>query len=161
MYICIYIRCVYGIIGREITKHTVMYGVYIRFWPTLHLQVTKIQWHVHTLEHACVHTHACNARRRLCSGEREGHVVCHLLPVHPCGICSGLHHGCVGLARWARTDCIWCFWAAMSRACLVGQMARAVCVRCFWAATSQVYRVGQMGQNRLHMVLLGGNITGV
>ena len=30
----IYIRCVYGIFGREITIHTVIYGVYIRFWPT-------------------------------------------------------------------------------------------------------------------------------
>jgi len=31
----IYIRCIYGIFGREITKFTVIYGVYIRFWPTL------------------------------------------------------------------------------------------------------------------------------
>ena len=31
----IYIRCVYGIFGREITKYTVKYGVHIRFWPTL------------------------------------------------------------------------------------------------------------------------------
>jgi len=31
----IYIRCVYGIFGREITIYTVIYGVYIRFWPTL------------------------------------------------------------------------------------------------------------------------------
>jgi len=31
----IYIRCIYGIFGREITKYTVIYGVYIRFWPTL------------------------------------------------------------------------------------------------------------------------------
>jgi hypothetical protein len=30
-----YIRCIYGIFGREITKDTVIYGVYIRFWPTL------------------------------------------------------------------------------------------------------------------------------
>jgi len=27
----IYIRCIHGIFGREITKHTVIYGVYIRF----------------------------------------------------------------------------------------------------------------------------------
>ena len=31
----IYIRCLYGNFGREITKYTVIYGVYIRFWPTL------------------------------------------------------------------------------------------------------------------------------
>jgi hypothetical protein len=33
----IYIRCIYGIFGREVTKYTVIYGVYIRFWPTLHI----------------------------------------------------------------------------------------------------------------------------
>jgi hypothetical protein len=33
----IYIRLIYGIFGREITKYTVIYGVYIRFWPTLPL----------------------------------------------------------------------------------------------------------------------------
>jgi len=32
-----YIRSIYGISGREITIHTVIYGVYIRFWPTLHM----------------------------------------------------------------------------------------------------------------------------
>jgi hypothetical protein len=31
-----YVRCIYGIFGREITKHMVMYGVCIQFWPTLH-----------------------------------------------------------------------------------------------------------------------------
>ena len=31
----IYIRCIYDIFGREITKYTVIYGAYIRFWPTL------------------------------------------------------------------------------------------------------------------------------
>ena len=29
------VRTVYGIFGREITKYTVIYGVYIQFWPTL------------------------------------------------------------------------------------------------------------------------------
>ena len=31
----IYIQCVYGIFGREITKYMVIYGVHTRFWPTL------------------------------------------------------------------------------------------------------------------------------
>ena len=31
----IYIRCIYGIFGREITEYTVVYNVYVRFWPTL------------------------------------------------------------------------------------------------------------------------------
>jgi hypothetical protein len=33
----IYIRCIYGISGREITTYTVKYGVYTRFWPTLNV----------------------------------------------------------------------------------------------------------------------------
>ena len=31
----IYIRFIYGIFGREITKYTVIYVIYIRFWPAL------------------------------------------------------------------------------------------------------------------------------
>jgi len=31
----IYIRCTYGIFGSEITRYTVIYGVYLQFWPTL------------------------------------------------------------------------------------------------------------------------------
>ena len=37
------IRCIYGIFGREITKYTVTYGVYIRFWPTLQVTVVDSQ----------------------------------------------------------------------------------------------------------------------
>jgi hypothetical protein len=33
----IYIRCIYGVVGRAITEYTVIYGVYIRFWPTLYI----------------------------------------------------------------------------------------------------------------------------
>jgi hypothetical protein len=32
----------YGIFGREITKYTVIYGAYIRFWPTLGMCHTLI-----------------------------------------------------------------------------------------------------------------------
>jgi len=32
-----YIQCIYGNFGREITIHTVIYGMYIRLWPTLHI----------------------------------------------------------------------------------------------------------------------------
>ena len=37
----IYIRCIYGIIDREIIKYTVTYGVYIRFWPTLEIRALR------------------------------------------------------------------------------------------------------------------------
>ena len=36
---CIHTRCIHGILGREITKYTVVYGVYVRFWPTLLMQL--------------------------------------------------------------------------------------------------------------------------
>jgi hypothetical protein len=37
----IYIRCVYGNFGREITKYTVIYDAYIRFWPTLRIRILR------------------------------------------------------------------------------------------------------------------------
>jgi len=33
----IYVQCIYGNFGREIIKCTVIYGVNIRFWPTLRM----------------------------------------------------------------------------------------------------------------------------
>ena len=48
----IYIRCIYAIFGGEITKYTVIYGVYIRFWPTLRISdeisACNIKYHVYT-----------------------------------------------------------------------------------------------------------------
>jgi hypothetical protein len=32
----IYVRCIYGIFGRETTKDTVVYIAYTPFWPTLY-----------------------------------------------------------------------------------------------------------------------------
>ena len=37
----IYVRCIYGIFGREITKYTVIYGVCIRFWPNLNMGIEE------------------------------------------------------------------------------------------------------------------------
>jgi len=40
----IHTQCMYGMFGREITKYTVTYGEYIRFWPTLGIfgrEITK------------------------------------------------------------------------------------------------------------------------
>ena len=33
----IYIRCIYGNSGRDFNSYTVIYGVYIRSWPILHV----------------------------------------------------------------------------------------------------------------------------
>ena len=39
IFCCIYIRCVDGSFGREITKCSVIYGAKIQFWPTLDMCV--------------------------------------------------------------------------------------------------------------------------
>ena len=33
----IYIQYIFSILGREITDYTVIYGAYIRLWPTLYI----------------------------------------------------------------------------------------------------------------------------
>jgi hypothetical protein len=40
----IFIRCIYSVYGREITKYMVLYGVYIQFWPTLRTRNTRIAY---------------------------------------------------------------------------------------------------------------------
>ena len=66
----IYIRCIYGNFGREITKYMVIYGVYIRFWPTLGIYNTFIaspigvwcfrvcEWHLYTIYKNTFHAKA-------------------------------------------------------------------------------------------------------
>jgi hypothetical protein len=43
-YIFTYIRCTYGIFSREITIHTVLYGVHIWSWPTLWTRQKRKWW---------------------------------------------------------------------------------------------------------------------
>jgi hypothetical protein len=43
----VYIRYKYNSFGREITKYTVIYGVYIRFWPTLGSTQSNTQHFTH------------------------------------------------------------------------------------------------------------------
>ena len=71
----IYIRCTYGISGREITKYTVIHGayLYIRLWPTLGTKYvywfTKSRGTKHTLTHnliSYVHIwHLWNGHKRV------------------------------------------------------------------------------------------------
>ena len=42
----VYVRCIYGNFGRDFIKYTVIHGVYIQFWPILHVRVRKAQQHV-------------------------------------------------------------------------------------------------------------------
>jgi hypothetical protein len=57
-----YIRCIYGISGREITEYTVIYGAYIRFWPTVNIThgtyYTHASARTHMHEHTYARTHA-------------------------------------------------------------------------------------------------------
>ena len=53
----------YGIFCRNVTKYTVIYGVYIRFWPTLQICYTLLadasDYGTRTSEHeplTCTHT---------------------------------------------------------------------------------------------------------
>ena len=64
----IYIQCMYGIFGREITKCTVIYGVCIQFWPTLYIWCYKCRvYTVYTYECTVLvnHTHR-NLETALC-----------------------------------------------------------------------------------------------
>jgi hypothetical protein len=49
-------RCIYSVFGRETTEDTVIYGVCIRFWPTLCMldpQIVHVLGYVHAIQ--CVH----------------------------------------------------------------------------------------------------------
>jgi len=50
-HIYIYIWCIYGNFGRKITKYMVMYGVDIRFWPTLPITKNVNETHVSKYSH--------------------------------------------------------------------------------------------------------------
>ena len=65
----IYSRCIHGVFGREITIHTVIYGVCMQLWPTLHL------------------TTSCEAANliplvRLCSGYTDLSICCSRITGH-------------------------------------------------------------------------------
>jgi hypothetical protein len=64
----IYIQCVYGIFGREFTIYTVIYGVYIRFWPTLKIRLV-----------AKTHASSSAPHMRTSSADEEPRGGCHAL----------------------------------------------------------------------------------
>jgi len=59
----IHIRCVYGIFGREIIKYTVIYGVYIRFGPTLAMSCNVMWCYVVLCGVMWRHVMSCDAMR--------------------------------------------------------------------------------------------------
>ena len=98
-----YIRCTYGNFSREITIHTVIYGVYIRFRPTLYrrdacillqsliikfkhlrrdkgllysLTATHMQTHTHILALTRIHTHT-HIHTRACKAHAKRHTHTH------------------------------------------------------------------------------------
>jgi hypothetical protein len=52
----IYSVYTYSISGREFTKYTVIYGVYKRFWPTLHIAQVHTNSTRTSLRHAAIKT---------------------------------------------------------------------------------------------------------
>ena len=77
----IYIRCIYSIFCRKTTKYTVIYGIYIQFWPTL---VTTHAWTITVLissNHLSGTVLWCLHHRLLIS--HLSFVICHLsFPAH-------------------------------------------------------------------------------
>jgi len=79
-----YIRCLYGIFEREITIHTVIYGVYIRFWPSLSipglqallLHKTTVWCAPPVAMHPCARNQCCNTSRSL-GGEMVSEMGCY------------------------------------------------------------------------------------
>jgi len=61
----IYIQFTYSIFGREITKYAVIYGVYIRFWPTRHMLALNDCCTCADLERLRGRTHACTEQQLL------------------------------------------------------------------------------------------------
>jgi hypothetical protein len=96
-----HIRCVYGILGREITKYTVIYGVHVRFWPTLnkcahtysHMHMFKQYMQTHTPDtyaricrstHAHTHTHAHKRTHTHFAQPNITHTCTHQHPMSTC-----------------------------------------------------------------------------
>ena len=79
----IYMRCMYGTFGREITKYTVIYGVFIRSWPTL-LICIQPNCSAHTVTHIAlarslaeaILLYATNSLRTYCDSHRSRTLSC-------------------------------------------------------------------------------------
>ena len=69
IHIYIYVRCIRGIFRWEVTTYTVIYGAYIRFWPTLIMcqRIPPTSYAIQVLElcwqwnHAQCRSHTCAA----------------------------------------------------------------------------------------------------
>jgi hypothetical protein len=101
----IYMRCKYGVFGREITNNTVIYGVYLRFWPTLYITCCK-PTPAHTCAQACMPrcTRAC-----LIGSFRVSHhhrcvpgLAMHVYAL--CQISTGVYMGLVYVWAWSTPE---------------------------------------------------------
>ena len=99
IYIC-NIRCIYGMFCREITNYTVIYGVYIRFWPTLAVLCwirmslwTKISpWEATALSSSVSIIWALRAPVMEEEAARAQSVFLGILPLHICFVCHYVFH---------------------------------------------------------------------
>ena len=97
----IYVQCINGIFGRDLTKYTVIYGVHVRFWPTLnkcahtysHMHMFKQYMQTHTPDtyaricrstHAHTHTHAHKRTHTHFAQPNITHTCTHQHPMSTC-----------------------------------------------------------------------------
>jgi hypothetical protein len=85
----IYIRCIYSIFGREITKYTVIYGVYIRFWLANPKNNGAVVW-------CCCRHWAVRKYANACCG---CYAFCNTGPLVLCCCANEVCNNCAGVVR--------------------------------------------------------------
>ena len=133
----IYTVCkrVYGIFGREFTIYTVIYGVYIRFWPTPLLYVVWCNWFVSLLSccvnTSCVHTCTLSGATCLCH-------YCHAVSIHHAFtrvrcveqlVCVITVMPCQYIMR-SHVYAVWCNWFVSLLSCRVNTSCVHTCTLC-------------------------------
>ena len=137
----VYIRCIYGNFGREITKYTVIYGAFIRFWPTLPIWCSTLHA-VGVIYYFALLLHVTH---------KSSHTWCSM-PPYPftsfwadvgraagptcrcaCVVCVCVCVCCVCVHVWVRVLCVLCVCCKCTHTCVSMCALRcAVCVRaCF------------------------------
>ena len=85
-----YIHCIYGIFGRGITRHTVIYGAYTQFWPTL--PVTHTTLHPCCTCTFCTHTTHCGTHTTCTFGAHTTCTFCTHTTHHSSRTCTFCTH---------------------------------------------------------------------
>jgi hypothetical protein len=102
----IYIRFIYGIFGRKITVYTVIYGAYIRFWPTVYISFHPNK-HVLHRENAAPLTVAASYAKRTHTERTEGSLSYDAVHCTKFIVKANTTFTCVQKGR--KTAFVWCF----------------------------------------------------